>query len=286
MNKQTFNHLTYPSDIKEMLSGRLVVNTSKRLRAREILNYGFTRTVTQRNGIVMEHIISSTAQGEYAGGVIVNNRYFFADDEQTHALPVELFFSKFDEIGAVPTIKINRETTPSATELRNFHLVPKDAVPKDYGKEGDGFWPFEGYEELGINCLADILANLHRFKFSKEREAMVLITDQHEIVRSLRRPYFEMLLAGLCKDDLMLVQLRSLMGILSRVIKSQMDERVSLCTRERQLLEQAALMPISSSTPEELDKTLNALVSAYESGFALLPDGSNVYDDPLFSFHF
>ena len=286
MNKQTFNHLTYPSDIKEMLSGRLVVNTSKRLRAREILNYGFTRTVTQRNGIVMEHIISSTAQGEYAGGVIVNNRYFFADDEQTHSLPVELFFSKFDEIGAVPANKINRETTPSATELRNFHLVPKDAVPKDYGKEGDGFWPFEGYEELGINCLADILANLYRFKFSKEREAMTLIRDEAEIIRSLRRPYFEILLAGVCKDDLMLVQLRSVMGIVARLIKSELNDQVSLCTRERQILEQAAKMPLSGASPDDLETTINGLVSAFESGFSLRLDGSNVYDDPLFSFHF
>ena len=276
-------HLKRPTDIKAHLSGRLILNTSPILRAKDILRYAFERKVTRRNGLVMEYILTGNDKTDTDGaGIIVNNKYFFGIDSIYAGLPLELYFLSFKERSMRPAVRINSETHSGATPIEDYSLVPLDCDPLTYGNTGEGYRLITGYEQLGIDCLADILAYAYRFKYNHLSKAYEVITDPLEITRALRRPYFERLLAGAMEDNINLVQLRSALGVLAR--KSLAQSAPS--PEERPLLELIAQAPISNVADSDAGRTVNAIVVAYESTQLLASDGSNVFDDPLFSFHY
>lgn len=274
-------HLQRPTDIQAHLSGRLILNTSTILRAKDILRYAFERKITRRNGLVMEYIFTGNDKtDEDAAGIIVNNRYFFGIDTIYQGLPLELYFLSFKERSMRPAVRINSEITAGAAPMTAYSLVPLDCDPLTYGNTGEGYRLITGYEQLGIDCLADILAYAYRFKYNHLTKAYEVITDPLEVTRALRRPYFELLLAGAMQDDLNLVQLRSAVGVLSRQLLANAKPE------ERPLLELMAQTPVSTVTDNDAGRTVNALVAAYESTQLLAADGSNVFTDPLFAFHY
>lgn len=279
----TFQNMCYPSDIKAHLSGQVVLNTSKSLRARDILAYAYERVVTQRNDLVIEYFKTSNAVGVNDPGFLVNNKYFFSEELLAKSLPLELFFLSFKDNNIKPAIVINRDIAPHNAELEDFALIPGGCDPLTYGATGEGYWVFKGYQELGIDCLADIMAYVYKFRFNLATKCFEVIKDAHEVTQSLRRPYFELLLAGALNDDLTLVQLRSAVGILSRAL---LANDAPLTAKEKALVDSFANAPVSGIASDNSITLVNGLVTAFETVKPLASDGSDVYDDPLFSFHY
>lgn len=277
-------HLLRPTDVKAHLAGRLILNTSSVLRAKDIARYAFERKITRRNGLVIEYIATSSDKTDLAdNGFIVNNRYFFSVDSVQEGLPLELYFLSFKGKNLRPAIRINSETHSGATPMSAYSLIPVDCDPKTYGNTGEGYRPILGYEQLGIDTLADVLAYAYRFKYSHLTQAYELITDPLEITRALRKPYLEMLLAGAMQDDLNLVQLRGAVGVLARQLQLQ---NPALDDKSKELIALLAQAPVTSVSDRDAGRTINAIMAAYESSQLLAEDGSNVFDDPLFSFHY
>jgi len=277
MNQLTFMHTAFPSDIKAHLDGSLLLNTSDVLRARTILNYNGERSVIHRNGLTIERLNPAT-DGDPAPGYLVNSKYFFDQAKLSYGLPLELYFTSFREAKVQPALLINREMNPLYADFSRFALIPVNVDPKTYGQTGEGYWSFYNYASLGIDNLAQLLARVYLFSFDDSRGCFAFDNSDIAVTKALRRAYYEKLLDGAINENLQLTHLRSVVGELARQV-------LQLTNAQSPALIAAGNLPLSTITDASAS-VMAQLTAAYESTTLLKADGSNVYDDPLFSFHY
>lgn len=290
--RTTFNypiHIGLPDAVNDHVNDRLrllAMNPVEfpRLRPRDIL---YKSTVLEEFNIsdtLNVKIIKCTGATTDYVGKLVNDKYYFTDAVLNYAPPLELLFASFKENNMKPMIQRGWNWEyPSAFPFY-YTVVDCDEVPDDDYFNTERYYAVDGYEELGIDTLADLMAYSYKITWNHRSMRWEAITDAHEITKRLRKPWTNYLIqseygeqpnttADLHRVMTFLVGKVNEAGLLSDEEQHAMD---SFIRREVSLKE---LNGINSR-----NKILDAILQAYNDPKLIVPGEDVRKDDPLFSF--
>lgn len=280
----TFNHplqISSPDSVRYHLSDDVRLITMlpgewPKLRGRDIVNrdnISVENTFKIRD-LPVERVIVFTGDDELYG-MIVDGKYFFSDGVLNAGSDLELFFTPFAELDAKPMVR--RWWSPDYMGAFPYYytLVAKDV--EEYS-DSEPYTNIEGYQDLGIAHLADLMAYSYKFEWIRERSVWKAITDEHVITKRIRKPWMQHL-----------VQIR--FGQ-SPVTEADISKLVSFLLSKVELTDEEAeaVKPMLDRivTLEDLKRMnsryndLNRLLEAYNSTKVLKP-GVNFDEDPLFA---
>lgn len=281
-------HLGLPDAVNDHVNDRLrliCMNPGEfpRLRPRDILNHAQVREeFTTPDGLKIKILYNLDGTTEYVGK-LVNDKYYFTDAVLNYSMPLEMVFASFKEHGMKPMIQRQWSWEYPSSFPFYYTLVEEDAVENDYYNL-ERYYPVEGYEELGIDCLADLLAYSYKFTWDHRDMKWTAITDAHEITKRIRKPWTNYLLQYEYGEqpnttaDLHRV-LTFLVGKVNEAGLLSAEEQNALSSFTRQQVEVDELMRLN-----DRNKVLDAILKAYHDPKLIVPGEDVRVSDPLFAF--
>lgn len=236
-------------------------------------NYSVENTFKIRD-LTAESVVVFTGDSDLRGK-LVDGKYFFSDGILNNSVDLELFFTPFKELNAKPVARRWWSPDYLGSFPYFYALVPVET--KNY-VDTEPYIEIEGYEELGINCLADLMAYSYKFMWDRERSVWVALTDEHEITKRIRKPWMQHLIQTRIGEH------PSSEADLAKLVSFLMT-KVTLTDEEKAAVSAVLERNVTLADLERLNvryKDLNRIIEAYNSPFVLKP-GVNAYDDPLLS---
>lgn len=208
-------------------------------------------------------------------GKLVDGKYFFSDGILSNSVDLELFFTPFEELDAKPVARRWWSPDYLGSFPYYFALVPKDT--KDYF-DTEPYIEIEGYQELGITHLADMMAYSYKFQWDKRRSVWYALTDAHEITKRIRKPWMQHLVQTRYGEH------PATEADLAKLV-SFLLTKVDLTKEEADAVSEIRGRAVTLDDLRRLNERhhdLNKILAAYHDPFLLVP-GANVDDDPLFA---
>lgn len=282
--KTIFNHplhISSPDSIRAHLEDKVRLLTQlpgewPKVRGRFFTdqnNYSVENTFKIRD-LTAESVVVFTGDSDLRGK-LVDGKYFFSDGILNNSVDLELFFTPFKELNAKPVARRWWSPDYLGSFPYFYALVPVET--KNYA-DTEPYIEIEGYEELGISCLADLMAYSYKFVWDRERSVWVALTDEHEITKRIRKPWMQHLIQTRIGEH------PSSEADLAKLVSFLMT-KVTLTDEEKAAVSAVLERNVTLADLERLNvryKDLNRIIEAYNSPFVLKP-GVNAYDDPLLS---
>lgn len=279
-------HIGSPDAVNDHVNDRvrlIAMNPSEfpRLRPRDILNFAKTvEQYTTPEGLAIRILKHVDGMMEYTGK-LVNDKYYFSDAVINYSMPLEMFFASFKEHGMIPMVQ--RAWSWEYPSSYPFYYALVEEGTTDYHNL-ERYYPIEGYDALGIDCLADILAYSYKFTWDHRDMKFYAITDEYEITKRIRKPWTSYLIqceygeqpntiAHLHRLTTFLLGKVNEAGLLSAEEAHALDS----FTRREVSIEQ--LTGINS-----VNRVLDAILEAHHDPKLIKPGEDVRKDDPLFSF--
>ncbi|EBO6938128.1 hypothetical protein LCF88_004499 [Salmonella enterica] len=210
-----------------------------------------------------------------ARGKLVDGKYFFSDGILNNSPDLELMFTPFEELGAIPMAR--RWWSPDYLgSFPYYFALVEEGTTEHFDSEP--YIHIEGYKELGINHLADLMAYSYKFQWDRERSVWYALTDEHAITKRIRKPWMHHL-----------VQVRygespATEADLAKLV-SFLLTKVDLTKEETEAVSEIRGRVVTLDDLRRLNERhadLNKILAAYNDPMLLVP-GANVDDDPLFA---
>lgn len=282
--KTIFNHplhISSPDSVRAHLADEVRLLTQlpgewPKVRGRfftDRKNYRVENTFKIRD-LTAESVVVFTGDSELRGKLVAG-KYFFSDGILNNSVDMELFFTPFEEMGAKPVAR--RWWSPDYLGSFPYFFTLVTPETKNYF-DTESYIEIEGYEALGINCLADLMAYSYKFVWVRERSVWVALTDEHEITKRIRKPWMQHLIQTRIGEH------PSTEADLAKLVSFLMT-KVALTDEEKAAVSAVLDRNVTLADLERLNvryKDLNRILEAYNSPFLLTP-GANVDDDPLFA---
>ena len=277
-------HISAPDSVRDHLDDKvrlisMLPGEWPRLRCRDL----------ERENIVVEDTYSFIAGGvehivevvllrypDYRGK-LVDGKYFFTFGALASTSDLELLFSKFSDLGAIPFVQSDWSMEyPSANISRYTLETPEVEIPG-----GEKQFQFKGLDVYKIDTLADLLAYAYKFKWDPQQEEFFAITDKDEIARRLRKPWMQFLTQRFYGER------ATIDADHGKMISFLVSKVYSDLSPDEQLM----LRPYKDAAPEawqlenmaRRQSIMNKLTTAYLSKHQLVT-GKDVDADPLFTF--
>lgn len=280
----TFNHplhISSPDSVRHHLADdvrliAMIPGEWPKVRGRHIANRdNFTVENTFKiRDMVGESIVVFTGDNSQRGKLI-DGKYFFSDGVLNNTVDLELMFTPFEELDAKPMAR--RWWSPDYLgAFPNYYaLVEKDT--KEYF-DTEPYINIEGYQELGITHLADIMAYSYKFEWIRERSVWKAITDEHVITKRIRKPWMQhMVQVRFGQSPATEADISKLVSFLLSKVKLTDEEAEAVKPMLDRVVTLEDLKRMNSRYNE-----LNRLLEAYNSPLILKP-GVNFDEDPLFA---
>lgn len=270
--------------VKYHLTGEILLITQlpaewPKVRGRELVNpknYD-VKNEYQLAGHTVEHIHLHTGEQDITGKFI-DRKYFFSDGVLNQCGDLEMILTPFAETGLKPMVR--REWSWDYPSSLPFWYSQVPAELETY--EGvEIYYPIEGYEELGIHKLLDLLAYSYKFKWMHGEKKFVAIKDEHEITKRIRKPWMQYLVQWKYGEA------PGTEADLTKLVSFLMN-KVELSDEEHEAV--GAILSRSVTLDDlkrinERHEVLNTILAAYNDPF-VLKQGVDIKEDPLFALTF
>lgn len=282
-------HISSPDSVQAFLDDDVRLLTMlpaqwPKLRGRNITRKEYkvvdAYSFTTSNG--KEHTVQNvifTELDEPVHGKIVDGKYVFSSDCLGVSMPLELIFEDFSMLGCRPVVR--REWSHEYMSPYPFYYSLIGADEKVVAYRGEHYFEIEGYGELGLNCLADILSHSYQYQWNHAQSKFLPITDPHELTMRIRKPWMHFLV------QLVYGEREMVSSDMSKLIHFLFKKCEALMTEEEKAAAKHILARDVSANDlakiSDKEEWLNKLLAAYKSKVLLEP-GSNVFEDPLFGF--
>lgn len=135
------------------------------------------------------HVQTIKMHSSQAGytGKLVNGKYFFTEDVLNYAPDLELMFASFKDYGMRPVVVRAWSSEFPGSWAHLYKLV--DAGTGSVVMGNETYFPFDGLDNVKIDCLADLLAYSYKFTWDRKNEVWTAITDPMAITMRLRKPW-------------------------------------------------------------------------------------------------
>lgn len=270
--------------VKYHLSGEVLLITQlpaewPKVRGRELVN---RNNVTVLNdftiaGRKVEHVHVGGGEQDITGKLI-DGKYFLSDGILNQCADLELLMTPFADTGLKPMVR--REWSwdyPSSIPFW-YSQVPAEL---DHYEGVEIYYPIEGYEQLGIYNMLDLLAFSYKFKWLHTEKKFVAITDEHEITKRIRKPWMQYLVQWKYGEapgtEADLTKLVSFLMQKVDLNEEELDAVSNIFTRAVTLDDLKRI--------NERHGVLNQIIEAYNDPF-VLKQGVDIKDDPLFALTF
>lgn len=250
-----------------------------KLRGRDFINPKVTDT-RQLDGLKIQFLETDNGGSIYHGR-LVNDKYYFAEDILNYSMPLEMMFLSFKENGIRPVVQ--KEWNPDYMPCYPFYysLVEEDEV-EGYEVGGEKRYPINGFEKLGIDCLADILAYSYKFTWDINTMSWEAITNEYEITKRIRKPWVALLIQReIGEQPHTTADLHKVVTFLVQKAETLMtDEEKAAC--EPFLRRPIGVDDLKGTIRNQ--RILAAIMEAYESEQLIKSGGDVRLTDPVFSF--
>lgn len=277
-------HISIYDSVKYHLTGEILLITQlpaewPKVRGRELIdpkNYDVMNEY-QLAGHTVEHIHLHVGEQDITGK-FVDRKYFFSDGVLNQAGDLEMILTPFAETGLKPMVR--REWSWDYASSMPFWFTQVPAKLEKY----DGveiYYPIEGYEELGIHKLLDLLAYSYKFKWNHLEKKFVAITDEHEITKRIRKPWMQYLVQWKYGED------PGTEADLTKLVSFLMT-KVDLTEEELDAVSEIYSRGVSLDDLKRINErhaVLNRILAAYHDPF-VLKQGVDIKEDPLFALTF
>ena len=219
------------------------------------------------------------SEGGDVRGHLVDGKYFISQLVLGQSMPIELIFASFKANKVRP--KVRREWFPDymGSSLDAYTLVTLE------GKGAPDSEPSAdviGYEDHGIDCIADLVAQSYKFLWVAATGTFVATSDKHTITKRIRKPWMRLMVQMHYGES------RTVEADHGKLLRFLVQKAVpNLSAEELEMLQPFIDAPLSVSDligAASRQEELNELLHAYESPF-VLEMGANVDEDPLFTFN-
>lgn len=282
-------HLGLPDSVDAHVNDRLrliCMNPGEfpRLRPRDILDNAEVREeFTTPEGLHIKILYILNGTDEYFGK-LVNDKYFFTDAVLNYSMPIEMVFASFKENGMVPMIQRQWGWEYPSSFPFYYTLVEAAEVPDADYHNLERYYPVEGYEELGIDCLADLWAYSYKFTWQHRDMKWTAITDEYEITKRIRKPWTNYLVQ--CEYGEQPNTTADLHRVLTFLV-GKVNEAGLLSAEEQQAVSSFTRSEVTVGELNRLNdrnKVLDAILEAYHDK-RLIKAGEDVrLTDPIFTF--
>lgn len=250
-----------------------------KIRGRDLINPTITDT-RDIDGLKVQFVTIDNGGQPYYGR-LVNDKYFFAEDILNYSMPLEMMFMSFKEHGMKPVVQ--KEWNPDYMPPYPFYysLVEEgDEGALEIG--GERRYPIEGYEDLNIDCLADILAYSYKFTWNTATMVWEAITDAYQITKRIRKPWVTHLIQReVGEQPHTSADNHKLLMFLMQKVRPQLTQE------EQDVCEPFFRREVDLNTLRGINqrqKIIDALMVAYNSKTLIASGGDVRLTDPVFSF--
>ena len=228
-------------------------------------------------GRKVEHIHIGGGEQDITGKFI-DGKYFLSDAVLNQCSDLELLMTPFATSGLKPMVR--REWSwdyPSSLPFW-YSQVP---VATEHYEGVEIYYPIEGYEQLGIHNMLDLLAYSYKFKWVHAEKKFVAILDEHEVTKRIRKPWMQYLVQWKYGEDPGTeADLAKLVSFLMTKVDLSEDELDAVSHIRNRSVTLADLKRIN-----DRHAVLNEILDAYNDPFVLKP-GADIKEDPLFALTF
>lgn len=272
-------HIASPDSVREHVKDNvrlisMLPSEFPKVRGRDIAKAKVIAT-SQRGDLKVQQVMIDTIDGAPVYGTLINDKYFFSADVSGKVPSFQLMFKSFKEAGIKPMVR--REWSwdyPSSNPF--WYTLVEQSTEEHFNIEP--FYHIEGYEELNIDCLADLLAFSYKFTWSHKESKFVAITDAFEITKRIRKPWMTHLVQTEYGEA------PHTTADSQKLINFLLQKCTSLMTEE----EQAAVNTHLDHTVtlqdlerlNERNEVLQKILTAYNSP-VLITQGCDIESDPL-----
>ena len=274
-------HIASPDSVQAHINDEvrlIVMNPAEfpKVRGRHLKNPVITSEVM--DGDVNVKVVTVDIGDGEVEGRLYNDKYFMSMSATAYVPSVQLLFASFKKAGIKPMVRREWSWDYPSSQPAWYALVEEH---EEEFFNIEQYYHIRGYEELNIDCLADILAYSYKFKWSNLTQEFHAITNPHEITMRLRKPWMTHLTQTQYGESPHTnADMSKLLTYLVQKLEPQLPEE------EKLALEPFLGKPVSVDTLTRLSErqeVLNSLLDAYTST-ELLYKGMNIKDDPLFGF--
>lgn len=250
-----------------------------KVRGRELVdpkNYEVLNSFTLL-GHTVEHIHLNTGELEITGK-FVDRKYFLSDGMLNQTADLEMLLTPFTQSGLKPMVRREWSWDYPSSHPTWYSQVPADTV--DYSGL-ETYYPIEGYEELGIHHMLDLLAYSYKFVWHHAEQKFVGLTDKHEITKRIRKPWMQYLVQWKFGEA------PGTEADLAKVVSFLLN-KVTLSKEEQAAVSQILARSVTLADLKRINDrqtVLNTILDAYHSPF-ILETGVDIKDDPLFALTF
>lgn len=270
--------------VKYHLSGEVLLISQlpsewPKVRGREIMD---RKHITVLNdftiaGRKVEHIHIGGGDQDVSGKLI-DGKYFFTDAVLNQSSDIEMMMTPFAVSGLKPMVRREWSWDYPSSNPFWYCQVPKDT---EHYEGVEPYYPVEGYEELGIHNLLDLLAFSYKFEWNHAERKFQAILDEHEITKRIRKPWMQYLVQWKYGEA------PGTEADLAKLVSFLMT-KVELTDEEREVVSEVRDRSVTLADLKRINDrqaVLNKILDAYNDP-TLLKQGSDVYQDPLFALTF
>lgn len=210
-------------------------------------------------------------------GKLVDGKYFFTFASLAAGMDLELLFANFKSNKIRPRVQHDWSLEYPSNNIACYSLVAADDPHTD---TPDPYFDFIGLDKLGIECLADLLAQAYKFTWSWQDVGFAAIADAKAIVQRLRKPWMQFLTQRFIGEQ---STVEADHGKVIAFLVGKLGSKLS--PDEKELLAPWIDSPSADSLTGAAarQRVMNCLVTAYTASTPLNV-GSDVDSDPLFCF--
>ncbi len=274
-------HIASPDSVREHVKDNVRLISMlpaefPKVRGRDVVNCNIIES-SMRGDIKVDRVEIGAVDGPAVQGYLINDKYYFSADVAGKIPSFQLMFKSFKDNNIKPMVR--REWSWDYPSSNPFWYAIVESDQETYFNI-EPYYDIEGYEEAGIDCLADLLAYSYKFQWSHERKVFVSITDPHEITKRIRKPWMSHLVqseygeapnttADMQKLINFLIQKCANAGIMTdeetAVIGTFLDNEITIDSLRRL---------------DSRNKVLQSIIDAYNDP-ALITIGGDIEEDPL-----
>lgn len=272
-------HIASPDSVREHIKDnvRLISTLPSefpKVRGRDVIKAKVLET-SMRGDVKVQHVEIDSIDGPSVFGHLINDKYYFSADVAGKIPSFQLMFKSFKEAGIKPMVR--REWSWDYPSSNPFWYTLVEDTTEDYFNI-EPYFHIEGYEELNIDCLADLLAYSYKFTWSHKEHKFVAITDPFEITKRIRKPWMTYLVqAEYGEAPHTTADTQKLVNFLLQKCVPLMteEEKAAVNTHLDHTVTLESLQRLN-----ERNEILQKILTAYNSPTLIVP-GCDIESDPL-----
>ncbi len=183
-------HIASPDSVREHIKDKVRLISMlpaefPKVRGRDVINAKIIST-TMRGDVKVQLVEIDSIDGAAVRGYLLNDKYYFSSDVAGKVPSFQLLFKSFKENDIKPMVR--REWNWDYPSSNPFWYTLVDAATEEYFNV-EHYHAIDGYDELNIDCLADLLAYSYKFTWSHVDEKFEAVNDAYEITKRIRKPW-------------------------------------------------------------------------------------------------